>query len=388
MTRCPHCFHRLSTDVFAWVCVSGRCPTQHDLEASRLHGAPVAVGPVVVVARPSPAPRGWVPPVTIDCPTCGVGDREACPDCHYLLPADWRDGEAMCIAMAGARATGKSVYVGVLVKQLGQLAERLGTTLAPANERTESVYRSVYERALFEQRGLIEPTPAAHTQDSYQREPLVYSLGILGGRRRFIVLRDVAGEDMEAPSSEMPHLGFFAHADGVIFMFDPLRVPEIRDQLHDLVPAELHSGGDPLAVLTKVLRMVGEGPAMIAVVLSKFDAMQALRSVSGTAWNRVMSNSGAAFLRDAGVGAGGYDDEDGQLLSLEVRSLLQRLGAGALVTSLERPHRGQRINHRFFAVSALGEPADGESLHERGISPFRCLDPVRWVMSSVGALPR
>ena len=385
MTRCPHCFHPLRPDAFAWVCVSGRCESRPDPEATALHGAAVSTGPVVRVNRPANAPRSWAPPAQVPCPTCAVPAQEACPDCRYILPADWREGESTCLAMAGARATGKSVYVGVLVKTLRLLAERLGTSLAPANEVTELVYRTVYERALYEQRGLLPPTAAAHVRDSHQREPLIYSLGVLGGRRRYLVLRDVAGEDIEGPNADAPYLSFFRHADGVIFMFDPLRVPEVRDQLHGLVPAELRSGGDPMLVLSKVLRLVDPATTRVAVVLSKFDAMQALRVVEGTGWNRVMSNPGAGFMRDSGIGDR-YDEDDGRLLHDEVRSLLQRLGAGSLVTSLERPHRGgQEVPHRFFAVSALGEPAEGETLHSRGISPFRCLDPVRWLLSAAGA---
>ncbi len=386
MTRCPHCFQRLAESEFVWTCASGRCPTPVDEEASALHGAPVGVGPVVRVSRPEPAPRGWKPPVGVDCPSCSQPAKEACPRCRYPLPVDWRDGEAVCIAMAGARATGKSVYVGVLVKQVAQLAERLGTTLVAVGETTAANYTAVYERALFEQRGLIAPTPSALTQDSPQREPLIYSLGVVAGRRRYLVLRDVAGEDLEAPKIDVPHLRFFRHADGVIFMFDPLRVPEISDQLQDLVPAQLHTGGDPATVLAHVLSLVGDGPARIAVVLSKFDAMQALRSVSGTSWNRVMSNPGAAFQRDVGPHSDAYDDEDGQLVHQEVDSLLQRLGAGGLVTSLKHPDSGRPVPHRFFAVSALGEPSDGNSLHLRGISSFRCLDPLRWLLAPTGAL--
>jgi hypothetical protein len=308
--------------------------------------------------------------------------REACPDCRYQLPPHWRGAETLCVAMAGARATGKSMYLGVLVKQVAHFAEKLGTTLQPATDRTAVIYRDVYERVLFEERGLMPPTAPVRMDGSYQREPLIYSLGMLDGRRTYLVFRDVAGEDLESPNEDAPYLSFFRHADGVIFMFDPLRVPEVRDQLHDLVPAQLQTGGDPLTVLTRVLRLIGDGPAAVAVVLSKFDAMQALRAVRGTDWSRVMSSAGAGFLRDTPISDAPYDEDDGQLLHLEVRSLLQRLGASSIVASLERPHNGRTITHRFFAVSALGESADGERLHVRGISPFRCLDPLRWLLAS------
>jgi hypothetical protein len=44
------------------------------------------------------------------------------------------------------------------------------------------------------------------------------------------------------------------------------------------------------------------------------------------------------------------------------------------------------LRHRFFVVSAHCQPPSGQRLHARGIAPFRCVDPVRWVTSSFGVL--
>lgn len=385
MTRCPHCFHTLTDARFAWACRSGTCPVAHDPGASALHGTAVSTGPVVPVVKPDPAPKGWTAPDRVECPSCGTAMSEVCPDCRFDLPRGWRTGHATCIAMAGARVTGKTVYLGVLVKQLAQLAAELGTTLEPASIQTRLTYQTVYEKALFDERRIARPTPMATVMDAPQRNSLIYSLGAINGVRQFVAFRDVAGEDLESEAGDAAYLSFFQHADGIIFMFDPLRVPEVRDHLRDLVP-EHSRGGDPQAVLTKVLRLAAGGQAKVAVVLSKFDAMQALRSVDGSEWSRVMSNPGAAFLRDRPESRARYDETEGELLHLEVRSLLARLGAGPIVTSLERPHSGQPIAHRFFAVSALGEPTDGDSLHPRGISPFRCLDPLMWLFRTSGVL--
>ena len=114
----------------------------------------------------------------------------------------WHDGHAVCIAMAGARATGKSLYIAVLVKQLQLLCENLGFSMEPATRATATAYSTHYETPLFVQRGLIPPTPTVHTQASLQREPLIFSIGIWHDVRRYLVLRDVAGEDLETGRSE------------------------------------------------------------------------------------------------------------------------------------------------------------------------------------------
>lgn len=387
MTRCPHCFHLLGEHRYTWACRSGQCTSAPDAVASGYRGTAVtAPGPFFAADRPPQAKRGaWAPPASVVCRECGVPATEMCPDCHYPLPPGWRDAQATCVAMAGARATGKSLYIGVLVKQLEMLFDRVGATVEPATEGTRDVYHREYERPLFEQRGIMKSTVrATETEDAYQRDPLIYSLGSWRGQRRYLVLRDVAGEDLESSSAATQHLAFFAHADAVFFMFDPFRVTEIRDQLADLVPAQANQGGDPKTVLANLMRIIGPATPRLAVILSKFDAIQALREVEGTDWSQVMANPGAAFSRDPSLDPSGYQEVDGQLLHLEVRSMLQRLHAGPIVTAIENPASGARLAHRFFAVSALGESPNGERLHSRGIAPFRCLDPLRWVLADFG----
>lgn len=168
-------------------------------------------------------------------------------------------------------------------------------------------------------------------------------------------------------------------------MFDPLRVQAIRDQLHDLLPPQSWSGGDPRAVLSGLLRAIGDNRPRLAVILSKFDVLRALGRVEGSAWSQVMSNAGAAFMRDSST-TRHYNEADGQLLHEEVRSLLLRLRGGSMVAGVENPSSGNVLPHRYFVVSALGQPTVGNRLNARGIAPFRCVDPLRWTMSSSGAL--
>src|SRR5699024_8775086 len=148
----------------------------------------------------------------------------------------------------------------------------------------------------------------------------------------------------------------------------------------------LHEGGDPQVVMENLMRLIGAGQPKVAIVLSKFDTMQLLRRVKGGPWATIMSNTGAGFMRDPGLHTRGYDPVDGNLLHFEVQSLVSRLGAQGLVTTITRPHTGRALPYRFFAVSALGEAAEGERIHKRGIASFRCLDPVRWVLDAHGVI--
>jgi hypothetical protein len=385
-TRCPGCFQLLPEDGYLWICKSGRCPTQPDDVAGRYAGQDVENGTLVYRLRPTNAGKNWAPDIPTGCPECKqAAIQEACVRCHQGLLPGWRDGQATCVAMNGSRATGKSLYIAVLVKQLDQLMAKMNSTVEFADARTRENYTEIYEKPLYESRGLMPPTPSAITDSSYQREPLIFSLGILNGVRRFLVIRDVAGEDMERPPADTTPLQFLANADAVFFMFDPMAVPEIRAKLQDdSHPASARR--DPHAVLGNLMNIIGAATPRLAVILSKFDAMHELRNVEDVDWQSIMSNSGAAFLRDPSLESAEYQQDDGELLHEEVRSLLHKLNAGRLVLSLENPHSGKAIPYRFFAVSALGEAPRGESVHPRGIAPFRCLDPAKWVLSMAGAI--
>lgn len=384
MTKCPRCFAVVDPNNVVWA-LSPKAGGQrfYDEAGTAFSGTHSEIGPMFAWRRP-PGYAGPAAPASEAAHTLGGPVVEVCPLCHFELPPGWREGHAICIAMAGARATGKSLYIAVLVKQLQLLLERLGHSMDPATRATAHAYASTYEKPLFEQRGLIPPTPAVVTQSSSQREPLVFSIGAWGGVRRYLVLRDVAGEDMESGDLHAPPFHFFARADAVFFMFDPLRVTSIRDQLQDLLPHGV-SGGDPRDVLNNLTMAIGQGRPKLAVILSKFDALRVLRNVEGSEWSMIMSNSGAAYLRDTSDDAQ-YNELDGRLLHEEVRSLLIRLNAGALVAAVENPSSQRQLERRYFVVSALGQPPSGQRLHARGIAPFRCADPVRWVTSSFGVL--
>jgi hypothetical protein len=287
--------------------------------------------------------------------------------------------------MAGARYTGKSIFIGVMIKQLEQFAAQFGMDLAAATRRTRQVFAEHYEAPLYVKRGIIQATPSIYTDDPYQHEPLVFALTTRSGRVHHLVIRDVAGEDLEnLDERRAAEMGFFRDADAVFFLFDPLQVAAIRTKLRDYIPTQPW-GRPPKVILDTVLDLTGpQGPRM-GVILSKFDAVQILRTVQGGGeWASIMRNPGAAFFRDRGPLAT-PDPDDGDLLHEEIRSLLLKLDAGPFVATVERRAGGGRPGgHRFFAVSALGESPDGEDLNARGIAPFRCLDPLRWTMAGTG----
>ncbi|MGO9351056.1 MAG: TRAFAC clade GTPase domain-containing protein [Mycobacterium sp.] len=385
MTKCPRCFSPLHDDLYAWTVspqASGK--SYRDPVASAFIGSDAVSGPIYNVKRP-PGCRGPLPSDEDAAAALKAPAVEICPVCHVLLPDNWRQGHAVCVAMAGAPGTGKSTYLAVLINQLQLVCESLGASMESATRATADAYARHYEAPLFAQRGLIPPTPTMQDLAPIRRESLIFSVGSWNGRRRFLVIRDAAGEDLESADLDAPPFRYFRNADAVLFMFDPLRIKAIRDQLSDLLPDQSYGGGDPRTVLSNVLRAIGPGRPKLAVILSKFDALQALSDVEGSEWSDIMSNAGAAYLRDNSASRS-YDERDGQLLHEEARSLLVRLHGASIVTAVENPASGVRLAHRYFTVSALGQAPAGRRLSSRGIAPFRCVDPLRWVTSAFGVL--
>ncbi len=320
----------------------------------------------------------------------------------FPLPEGWQGSGVLTFAMAGARSSGKSLYIAVIVKLLKKLVIANQGTFRYADEYTRRTYEEKYEKPLFEQMGLLPPTPPASSTDAHQTRPLIFDVGMHHRdgelQKIFVVFRDVAGEDLKEENFEerQNELGFFRHADRIIFLFDPMAVPRIRQLLEGSVPIHEVGEDDPTAVLQNVLRVLGaDHRPQIALCLSKFDTMQQLAEVNQTHhyssgpnavnWQRVMSNYGASFRRESAALDQSFDFDGAGLLHLEVQSLLQCLDAPQLLNQLSTPLFGQTgYPYRCYAVSALGAPPEGDRISRIGIAPFRCLDPLRQVFAEIG----
>ncbi|MBA5244906.1 hypothetical protein [Corynebacterium haemomassiliense] len=321
------------------------------------------------------------------------------------LPAGWQNSGVITFALAGARTSGKSIYIAMAIKLLEQLTINFGGTFDPADEFTENSFRENYEVPLFgsdESRPrVLSPTAPIDNPDAYQRRPLIYRLGRPkrfnqpNPQQIFVVFRDIAGEDLEARDirAKSEHLDFLQHADSVIYLYDPLAVSQIRSLVEGLVPTDSRSEASPADVLKNVIEVLGPARPDISLTLAKFDILQeidrletggfAATGSGSTSWPEVMNNLGAAFRR-AGSGASRpFDRADSELVHEETRSMLHSLGAQEMFNALEQP-LGPPHNYHCHVVSSLGAPPSGDSISDYGIAPFRVLDPMRRVFNNYG----
>ena len=388
-TRCPYCFTDIAARPETVFTCDASCATSNTAEAKAKHQA-YGTEPVQRLSRATKVNPDDPRPTSLPCwdghGGCRVRtSKQVCPECYFVLPDRWRDSVTTCVAMAGARASGKSFYIAVMAHALQHLFNQMGGPFAPANAKVQEHFSQRYEDPVYVERGLLEPTRPLE-QSSDELAPLIFTAGKHGPYPHHLVIRDVAGEDLQAPRPEQWHatrwFDFFKHADSVLFLFDPMQVDEITHMLEGLVPNTSDDRNDPMAAFDTLLAKLQQPPRptvmpWLGVVLAKFDVLQELANVQGSYWAEIMGNRGAAFLRDPSLASPAYDDADGRLLHEEARSLLIELHGTPLLNRL----RDAQLIHRLFTVSSLGQHAEGDQIHVRGISPFRCADPLKWVLA-------
>lgn len=393
--KCPQCFYRRrpGPGPMTFSCAAGCRPVANE-RSQQVLGYLAYLPPISVWSPPQDKKRAHEQPA---CNTCHGPVRLACEGCNFPFPDRWLEGSTACITLAGPRSSGKSVYIAVLVKELARMATALGGMLQAQNEFTQRQY-AIYEQQLFRERKLIAATRPLSPRDGFH-ESLVYSLGTIAGRERFVAIRDVAGEDLEQAAVARPAwLTFLGRADGIVHLVDPFAVAEVRDKLHGIVPTTGLAGAavPPVTVLTNVLNAMAPTPVAdrprYALTMSKFDVMHRLAEVEDTTWRRIMTNPGSAMswdVRPEAVATAGprglaWNDRATALISQEVAGVLTMLGETTLGNAL-RNAPGGSPEYRLFAVSAMGAAPEAARPNPRGITPFRVLDPITWILEKAWA---
>ena len=253
-------------------------------------------------AGPDLGRGGRIRPITEPEPARQPPPRE-CPNpaCKRPYPYGWHDAGTTSVVMAGAAAAGKSIYLAVMIRQLEQYGAQVGMDVTPLSPGVQGVFEEYYLKPLYQERGIMPSTRSVAQEGAYQRESMVFRLTTRDNRRHHLVIRDVAGEDLERPDEQTPQrLAFFGHADHVFFLFDPLKINEVQRQMRGLVP-EQQLGARAKTVLDTTLGLVQAGTPRLAVIMSKFDTLQMLRHARWEGeYKSIMQNAGAAFFRDPG----------------------------------------------------------------------------------------
>lgn len=343
-------------------------------------GVPVSLPPVF--AAPDHAASGIRPwerrsggARRANCPECGITTaRRVCPACHNSLPSAYCETPGKIVALVGAKNSGKSTYIAVLLHELAhRVGAELETSLVACDDRTIERYKRDFHRPLFGEKRLLAATASAVTTP---RDPLVYLL--TRTRRKLLrsqdsslalVLFDTAGEDLRSRDVTDLHLRYLAAADAIIFLVDPMELPGAGGS------AGGDPDSDPINVIARVTELLRAGrdiprgkklPVPAAVALTKIDAL----------------DLGSSPLQEVRPHPGVLDLDDREAVHEQVRALLHDWQAD----ELDRYLGHEYASYGMFGVSALGgEPRSG-AVGPGGIRPHRVEDPLLWLLYHFGML--
>ncbi|HEX6796310.1 MAG TPA: hypothetical protein VF116_01200 [Ktedonobacterales bacterium] len=375
---CPFCFADFPPGEVRFRCINPSCTGQAPDQAFgklRGGGAPV-MGHVVTPPKASLLRSMHIP----DAATCDVCQMETrtrlCAECHFQLPHDVGQIDQRIIAIIGGRNTGKSHYIVTLVNRLrNEVGANFNFAVHMIGEDTRRRWKDDFYGPLYEQRTVLQATrPGA--VDARVKAPLIFRLtleGTFGKRAINLSFFDTAGEDMKSVDNLSVQARYITHADGIIFLLDPLQIPAVRQQLphanlpvpdRDAAPDEIVERLLELFETQLHLRQRDRIKVPIAFTISKVDALFP-----------ILDPSSAIRNQENGQHFGALDLRDINSVSGEMRDYLSAWIGSGFCNDIEK----QFTTYNYFAVSSLGEPP-GPDQRLRTVAPFRVEDPFLWIL--------
>jgi hypothetical protein len=391
IVACPFCFSWIDSSRLAFQCMgrsTPKCEKASDPKRQELTGSTAESYPTfdTPYGMPSGKKVGSGP-----CPRCkGHTGRRACPACHTGLPRDFIDSASPLIGIVGARASGKTVWMTVLARQLREvIAGRFSAYVAFASDTPDGAssmgaWRADREDQIFKDHQLPPPTSPMLAQ---RRAPLALrwqqpSRGIRKGVDSTVLsFIDTAGEDLQDLDSAFT-LRYLAVSRGLIVVVDPFRFDGAATMTNVSDLQRTTGDGGPTDVVertTDVLRTEhGVKPKKkieipVAVVFTKLDAFFPHLEPG----NPLRADIGPQPF---------YDEARGREIHEQVLSLMGRWGAGHLDHHMQLNYE----RFRYFGVSALGAEPNyvSRTVNAGGVRPHRVEDPVLWLLSMFGVVPK
>ena len=336
------------------------------------------------------------------CPDCEAETTiRICPVCHSRLPVHFGKLPSRLIVPVGAKESGKTVFMTVLVHELmHQTGQRLNAALTGADDATRQRYVSDYEHPMYREAKLLPPTKPPETPS---RAPLLFRFTTDGDGRRGLPARlgragrlgqgdpqrtllsffDTAGEDLATQAAVERNVRYLGAADGILLLLDPLQMPGARALAAPGTrwpSRQPNHENAPVTVLENVTELLLSRPGTrpnqriskpLAIVFTKMDALQ----------NDLPETSP---LRRPPPRVRYFDERDSCEVHTEMQRLLDRWHGSRIDQIARKYYR----HYRYFGVSALGQPPTPDNrVSPRGIQPYRVTSPILWLLAQFGIIP-
>ncbi len=383
---CPHCFNKIKTCDLLYKdskCNKFQTRNVNWMERLGILPSPRSMQCTLHTEGSTPTHRA--------CPKCShIVSQRFCPRCQEALPMEIDGLSDITIAIVGAKSSGKSHFIAMLIKRLTEMYRTFDWVLTPLTQDTIDSYRDRYFNPLFTQKVTIASTRKG------EPAPLMYSLRFRkSGKRVMLVFFDAAGEDFTDENSLRTYIRYVCNASGIICLLDPLQLPPVRAELQKRnieVPDVGDRTEDVLHSLTNILRehflqklfnsVNRKGiPIPLAVAFSKVDAIRKSNVLAEGEeyhgdllldnWNTIYQES-----RHEGI----CHEADVEEIHDHMTAWLDAARADSLVNAL-RDYR----DYRLFALSSLGAPPNGYEL-SRTPTPIRVEDAFLWILARNGLI--
>lgn len=323
--------------------------------------------------------NGWIETqYNTTCLKCKAARKSVfCSVVNKEIPSDFLNGPSFSVALLGAKASGKSNYIGVLVNEIKKkMTSSFNCTLSlTASEESKDYYNDNYYNPLFKQGYAVDATDKA-----IDIPPLIFPLRFMDKKNKItkvaaLSFYDTAGENLDSSDQMTVTNQYISNANGIILLLDPLQVPSIREKLDGKVPLP-EQNTDIVEILSRIVQNIrdvknikGKIKTPIALVFTKIDALEQFD---------VLRDDSSIRDESEHLKRGVFVKTDFDAVNIEIQDLLENWLDGELEQQLKSFER-----YAFFGISALGGSPDAKSkkLANGAINPKRVLDPLLWLLS-------
>ena len=362
---CPRCFEMQSLDDIEYICSNKSAKTNCSLAAGR-----------------TPQKANPKKPVCSECGQALV--TKVCAKCGGELPMNIGTAKSYPISIIGAKESGKSNYIAVLINQLkNEIGRNYNCSLMACGDKTMKRYRDEFYNPLYRDRRCVEGTDAGDV------DPLIYSLIFQKKGGMFkkasneavsLTFFDTAGENMNSFDTMQTFNRYLYHSSGIILLLDPLQLPVVRDELSGKI-ALPQENTDVKEILDRTIEIIRAGTGNtdlkkkidipLAIAFTKIDAVDSLLDPASC-----LKNDSSHIKK------GAFDRIDFQDTNEEMQSLVDNW----LGMDLYQTVSTQFSSFAFFGLSALGSNPEMDKKIPK-FRPFRVADPFLWILSLEKIIP-
>lgn len=291
-----------------------------------------------------------------------------------LIPRDYLSGSGLTVALVGAKASGKSNYIGVLVNEIRKKMSRsFNCTLnICCSEESKKYYDDNYYGPLYKTGHTVSATDVTNIP------PLLFPLNFMDNKNRIkstvsLTFYDTAGENFDKADSINIFSRYIPNADGIIMLLDPLQLPYVREQLAgkiDLPPQNTDVNEILSRIVTNirnVKKIKDNIKTPLAVVFTKIDALIKFGLIDS---DSVIATESEHLNR------GMFIQSDFEAVNVLMTDMLEHWLDDELIRLMRHFEK-----YSFFGLSALGDVPNGMKLSGSTIKPLRVLDPLLWLLA-------